>query len=128
MRTPTALLTLMLAALAVGCNSSSPTPDQIRHDTAAATNTVVTDTKAAAEGIKDGVKNATSPDRGPEGHLVNINTGSRLNLMTLPGVSSKIAGQIIAHRPYSAPGDLLKRRIVTSDEYDQISPHITTSN
>lgn len=129
MRTHAVLATLALAA-ALGCTSSSPTPDQVRHDAAAATSTVVRDTKAAAEGIRDGVheaaSGATSPERGPAGHPVNINTGSKLNLMTLPGVTSGLAERIIAHRPYGRTSDLIGRRIVSSDEYDKIAPRITT--
>ena len=118
------LLTALALAATLGCNSNAPTPAEIRHDAAAATNTVVKDAKSAAEGIRDGVHNSRG---GPGYDVVNINTAPRLTLMTLPGLTSAQAGRIIAHRPYRDPDDLRIRRIIPADEFDQIAPRIVTN-
>ena len=132
MRTHVALTPLTVALLALGCNSSpnttAPNPDQIRQDTAAATSTIVRDGKAAAEGIKDGIRSATSTGRGPASLPLDINRGNRLALMTLPGVDSRIAARIIANRPYTILSDLRTRRIVSSDEYEQMASRIIVTH
>lgn len=43
----------------------------------------------------------------PISALVDINSADRELLMTLPGVGEKMAGRIIAGRPYSCAADLL---------------------
>lgn len=119
----------MLAALAVtatlGCspNQTNPTPDQIRHDAAKATSTLVTDTKAAAEGIRDGLHKKA--DAAPD--MVNINTAPRATLETLPGVTPAVSARIAAHRPYSDPSDLLKKHVLTHAQYDPISGRLITN-
>jgi DNA uptake protein ComE-like DNA-binding protein len=120
---PLLALAALTLAVTLGCNNS-PTPDQIRHDTAAATATVAADVKGAAEGVRDGLHNSRG---GPGYDTVNINTANRLTLMTLPGLTAAQSGQIIAHRPYRTPADLQRRRIIPADEYDKIAPRITTS-
>jgi len=122
MRPATALAAILLTAV-LGCNNSNtaaPTPDQIRHDTAAATATVAGDIKGAAEGIKDGLHQAAGP--------VNINTATRPQLETLPGVDPVVANLIIHHRPYSDPSDLIKKHVLTGDQYDKLSSRIKTSD
>jgi len=122
MRTVPVIATLAFA-VTLGCNSSAPTPNEIRHDAAAATTTVVNDAKGAAEGIRDGVNNSRG---GPGYNFVNINTAPRLTLMTLPGLTSADAGRIIANRPYRDAADLRDRRVISANEFDQIAPRITT--
>jgi DNA uptake protein ComE-like DNA-binding protein len=129
MRTPTILAAATLAALALGCTDSPRSQEQVRHETAAATATVASDLKGAALGIRDGlhktVDGKPSPDTPAE--KVNINTASRLTLMTLPGITAAEAGQIVNHRPYRSTADLLRKHILTKDEYAQASPRLTTS-
>jgi len=118
------LLAILALAAPLGCTSNSPTPAEIRHDASAATTTVVNDAKGAAEGIREGVHNSRG---GPGYNTVNINTAPRLTLMTLPGLTSAEARQIIAHRPYSDPADLRDRRVIPGDEFDRIAPRIATN-
>jgi hypothetical protein len=123
MRSPLAALTLTLLALTLGCTNSpnSPTPEHIRHDTAVATSTVAQDLKGAAEGVRDGLHNTAHPD------AVNINTASRPALETLPGVDPVVANLIIHHRPYAAPEDLVKKHVLTRDQYNQLSSRVTAN-
>jgi DNA uptake protein ComE-like DNA-binding protein len=56
-----------------------------------------------------------------------LNTATKEQLMSLPGISAKIADGIIADRPYSRPADVLQRRLVTKAEYDAIADRIVTN-
>jgi Helix-hairpin-helix motif len=107
--------TISLLVLA-GCNRTNPSPETIRHDTAKATNEAVTDAKAVAKGVVDGLKQ----QRGPRG-AIDINGASADDLETLPGIDAVRARKIVDGRPYDDPSDLRKRHILTSAEYDRIS-------
>lgn len=56
---------------------------------------------------------------------VNLNTASRERLMKLPGVTEKIADEIIAARPLKKESDLMSRNIVTRAEWSKIQKHVT---
>lgn len=98
-----------------GCSSESRSPDAIRNDTATATATAAKDVKAMAQGVADGLR-----QKGP----VNINKASSDELQTLPGVTPQVADTIVADRPYENGAELLRRRIVSKKEYDQIADKI----
>jgi DNA uptake protein ComE-like DNA-binding protein len=125
MRTPAIALSA-LALLTLGCtaNNTQPTPDQIRHDTAVATSTAVSDIKSAAQGIKDGLHQQAGTSVNPP---ININTATRPNLEVLPGITPPLARQIIAHRPYKVPADLRTKHVLTQAQLDEISSRITTN-
>jgi hypothetical protein len=103
--------------LLVGCQAShpNPTPEQIRQDAAKATSAAVTDVKAAAQGVKDGLQKKEP---------VNLNTASLGDLETLPGVDDTTAQKILDRRPYDTPSDLMKKHVVSKDEYDRISDRV----
>ena len=123
MRTPALALCLLLM-LALGCTSpSQPSQEQIRANAAAATRTVVSDVKGAAEGIRDGLHQPGSPVNPP----ININTATRPNLEVLPGITPPLAKQIIAHRPYKMTADLRTKHVLNQGQYDKISSRITTN-
>jgi DNA uptake protein ComE-like DNA-binding protein len=106
-----------LAGLA-GCTSSqNPTPDQIRQDTAKATREAARDTKAAVQGVVDGLKKSVP---------VNINKASEADLETLPGIDAVRARRIAANRPYDHSDELVKRDVITQAEYDRISNQVVT--
>ena len=100
-----------------GCTPKSPTPDQIREQTANATAGAVRDGKAMVQGVFDGLKR-----KGP----VNINTASTTDLETLPGIDPAAAARIIGGRPYKNSIELEKRKIVSKSEYDKIYNQIKT--
>lgn len=109
-----AITTLGLITLC-GCAPSSPSPDQIRQDTAKATAAAARDTKAVAQGIVQGLKT-----KGP----LNINHATKDQLETLPGIDSVAADRIIAGRPYQNSEELPRRHIVSRAEYHQIATKI----
>lgn len=57
--------------------------------------------------------------------LININTASESELDKLPGVGPATAGKIIASRPYSAPEDLLTKKVVSKSVYEKIKDLVT---
>lgn len=111
-----ALLTPILA-IATGC-SSNQSPDQLREKTAEATANLKRDTKAVAEGVKEGLSNKKS---------VDLNKASKDDLSSLPGISSQKADRIIAERPYASARQLVTRHVLTEDEYGQIQDRIVVS-
>ncbi len=107
-------ITLLLAALA-GCTQQQNSQD-LKEKTAQATAEVKSDAKAVAAGIREG----WSRDK-----PLDLNTATREQLISLPGVTAAEADRVIAGRPYNEPGDLVTRRIMPKNEYDKIADRLT---
>lgn len=112
---------ISVAALSVvfvltGCRPHDPTPDQIREQTAHVTSQAARDANAVVQGVVQGVK---------QGRTININRASSDELTSLPGIDATAARRIIDHRPYGDTADLVKRRVVSREEYDRISDKIS---
>jgi competence protein ComEA len=106
---------LLLAALA-GCTQKQQSPQEIREKTAEATAEVKSDAKAVAEGVREGWdRNKT----------LDLNTASREQLRSLPGMTEPEADHVIAGRPYAEPSDLVTRHILPKAEYDKIADQVT---
>jgi DNA uptake protein ComE-like DNA-binding protein len=73
-------------------------------------------TKAAAEGVKEGLQTPDKP--------VNVNSASKVQLQTLPGVDEETAGRIIKGRPYHTRDELGTRGVVSPDEFQAIKDKI----
>jgi len=106
---------LLLAALA-GCTQQQQSPQELREKTAQATAEAKSDAKAVADGIREGW-NRNKP--------LDLNTASRDQLMSLPGMSANEADRVIAGRPYNEAVDIETRHIVPKAEYDRIADQIT---
>jgi len=115
-------LPLMSASLCVAIGicvaCTNQNPDQLREKTAEETAAIKRDTKAVADGVKEGLSNKKS---------VDLNKASRDDLATLPGIDSRKADRIVAERPYASAHQLVTRRILTDDEYSQIQDRIEVS-
>jgi DNA uptake protein ComE-like DNA-binding protein len=109
-----ALLFLAYVGLA-GCTAHDRSPDEIREQTARATSTAARDAKAVVQGVVDGVK---------QQRTININHSSADDLKSLPGIDAATADRIIKSRPYSDSYDLVKRHIISREEYDRIAGKI----
>ena len=109
--------TLAVAVLALVFLTACPNqnPDQLRQKTAEETAALKRDSKAVAEGIKDGLSNKRS---------VDLNKASKDDLTSLPGITTQKADRIVAERPYGNTHQLVTRRILSEDEYDQIKDRI----
>jgi DNA uptake protein ComE-like DNA-binding protein len=114
----TSVFGTLVLGLLVACGPNQ-SPDQIRQKTAEETAAIKRDTKAVAEGIKDGLSNKTS---------VDLNKASKADLSALPGVTDAQAARIIAERPYANTHQLVTRRILTENEYAQIQDRVVVSH
>jgi DNA uptake protein ComE-like DNA-binding protein len=74
------------------------------------------DAKAVAAGISEG----WSRDK-----QLDLNTATKDQLLSLPGVTAAEADRVIAGRPYSEAGDVVARRIMPKSEYDKIADRVT---
>ena len=109
------LIALALPLVSITACSSKDNPDEIRRQTAAATETMRRDTKAVVEGVKEGMRSDKTLD---------INTASREDLLNLPGMTEREADRIIAARPFKSAHELVTRRLIPESEYDKISDRI----
>lgn len=113
------ILALALALAGItACSNSKDNPDEIRRQTAKATETVRRDTKAVVEGVKEGMRSDKA---------VDINTASREDLLNLPGMTQHDADRIIAERPFKNAHELVARHLISEAEYDKISDRIIAS-
>jgi DNA uptake protein ComE-like DNA-binding protein len=110
----------LLLATGVAC-APNQSPDQLREKTAEATSTLKRDTKAVAEGVKEGLASNSRTS-------VDLNKASKDDLETLPGITAQKAERIIAERPYADTHQLVTRHVVSEDEYGQIQDRILVSH
>ena len=59
--------------------------------------------------------------------LIDINSASKEQLLTLPGIDESRAEKIIETRPYKNKKELKKKKIVSEEVYKQISDKITAT-
>ena len=109
------ILPLALSLVGNIACSSKDNPDEIRRQTAKATETMRRDTKAVVEGVKEGMRSDKA---------VDINTASREDLVNLPGMTQHDADRIIAERPFKNTRELVARHLIPESEYDKISDRI----
>ncbi|HEV2398946.1 MAG TPA: helix-hairpin-helix domain-containing protein [Candidatus Sulfotelmatobacter sp.] len=110
------LFVLLALALSVGCTNQNP--DQIRQKTAEETAALKRDSKAVAEGLKDGLSSKRA---------VDLNKASKADLTSLPGITTQKADRIIAERPYANTHQLVSRRILSEDDYNQIQDRVVVN-
>jgi len=92
-------------------------PQELQEKTARATAELKVDAKAVAAGVREG----WSRDK-----PLNLNTATREELITLPGVTGAEADRVIAGRPFDDPGQLVTRHILPQSKYDKIADRLTT--
>lgn len=112
---PLLSLSLLLGIFSACTNAS---PDQIRQKTAEETAAIKRDTKAVAQGLKEGLSNKRS---------VDLNKATKDDLASLPGITTQKADRIIAERPYANAHQLVTRRVLSEDEYSQIQDRVVVN-
>ena len=80
---------------------------------------------ALAQG-KDTGKKATPPAAATKqkAELMDINSASKQELMTLPGIGDAYSQKIIDNRPYRGKNDLVRKNVIPQGTYDKISGQI----
>jgi len=59
-----------------------------------------------------------------QGQRLELNSATRDQLSTLPGLTDEDASNIIANRPYKGEGGLLHKRVLSQSKYDQIKDYV----
>src|SRR4051794_28188429 len=80
---------------------------------------------------KDGGKKAAPPaasakkaEAAKKPDLMDINSATKQDLMTLPGIGDAYSQKIIDNRPYRAKNELIQKKIIPQATYDKISDQI----
>jgi competence protein ComEA len=102
-----------LLVLLAGCSPNNT--ESLQRRTADATAAAKRDAGAIARGVAEGLAR-----KGP----VDINQASATELQTLPGVTPELAGKIVEHRPYTSTRDLVRKRVLSSAEFDRVKNQI----
>jgi len=59
---------------------------------------------------------------------INLNTATKEEIVSLPGMTDELADKVIAARPYKSRGELVQKNILTKDEFKKISSMVMTGN
>jgi competence protein ComEA len=61
------------------------------------------------------------------GQMVDLNNASKKDIAALPGVGPDYAQTIIDARPFKSSDDLLRKKVIPQETYDQIKDRVTAN-
>jgi competence protein ComEA len=59
-----------------------------------------------------------------DGALLDLNSATKAELISLPGIGEAYADKIIANRPYHDKGELVRKKTIPESTYEQISSRV----
>ena len=111
-------LLLLLSALVLATSLSFAQNDQTGASTSSNQSTTTTTTKKTR-------KSSTASDTSSKtSGKLDLNTATKDQLMSLPGITDADAQKILDGRPYRAKNQLLSKGIISKDEYAKIKDQI----
>lgn len=110
-----AVLSLLFIAACTVSKPSQPSAQEVKDKTADATAAIKRDTKAAAEGIRQGWNRDKA---------VDLNKASKDELLALPGFTPEKADKVIATRPFASPDQLVSRGILSQSQFEKIKTKV----
>ena len=123
---------LVVLTFALGCSQDTA---KTREEAAKAASQVKQESKDAAREVKKGAEEAREQGKAiaegvregwnSDNKSVDLNSASKEQLMSLPGIDDASANRIIAARPYHSKEELTRRRIVPAGEYQKIQDRVS---
>jgi len=111
-------LLFLLSALVLATSLSFAQNDQTGASTSSNQSTTTTTTKKAR-------KSSTASDTSSKtSGKLDLNTATKDQLMSLPGITDADAQKILDGRPYRAKNQLLSKGIISKDEYAKVKGQI----
>ena len=114
------LLVAGLAALGLAAGATSAMAQKAEPSKDAAKKTQA----ATKDATKKAAAPAPAPAAAPKGDLMDINSASDAELASLKGIGDVRSKAIVKGRPYKGKDDLVKRKIIPQNVYDDIKEQI----
>jgi competence protein ComEA len=120
-------LAFALPAMSWATNTASAAKSTTAKSGTTAKSTSATTTHAKSASSTSGKTSTThhASNTSAKPHKIDLNSASREQLMTLPGVDGTMADKIISERPYKNMNELTAKKVVSKDEYNKIKNHVT---
>ena len=85
-------------------------------------------TPAPAKKATPAPQAAAKPPAATKAELIDLNSATKEQLMTVPGIGDANADKIIAGRPYKMKSELKSKKIVSAATYKKIASHVTANH